>query len=178
MITVRLQPRLATPADDRAVIAVIDAAYAQYEDELPPELYRRWRADLTDLEARRDDSVTLVVERGGAVLGCIAFYADASRESVGWAPTDAGIRALAVAPAARGSGVGRLLTRECIHRAGVAGAAGIALHTADFMPAARALYESLGFCRRPDHDFSLGSFFGVRGGKAVVALAYRRGLRP
>ena len=54
-------------------------------------------------------------------------------------------RALGVDPATRGQGVGRALTIACIERARADGAAGIALNTLSFMPAATALYEGLGF---------------------------------
>jgi ribosomal protein S18 acetylase RimI-like enzyme len=58
---------------------------------------------------------------------------------------EAYIGRLGVAPNARGRGLGRALTEECIRRARADGARTIGLATRDVMAAARAMYESLGF---------------------------------
>lgn len=55
------------------------------------------------------------------------------------------IRVLAIAPAARGHGIARALTDECLRRARSDGAPAVGLRTAEAMTAARALYESVGF---------------------------------
>ena len=52
---------------------------------------------------------------------------------------------LVVDPAARGRGLGRLLTEECIRRARRDGAGAIALHTSPIMQVALAMYLRLGF---------------------------------
>jgi ribosomal protein S18 acetylase RimI-like enzyme len=59
---------------------------------------------------------------------------------------------LAVAPSARGRGVGVALMNECIHRARSAAATALTLHTTDLMQAAMRLYERLGFERAHDLD--------------------------
>ena len=66
------------------------------------------------------------------------------------------LRALGVDPATRGRGVGRALTIACIERARADGAAGIALNTLSFMPAATALYEGLGFRETGDNVVEWG----------------------
>jgi ribosomal protein S18 acetylase RimI-like enzyme len=62
------------------------------------------------------------------------------------------LRTLAVAPWAQGHGYGRALCVWCITRARHEQARALVLHTAEFMTAARKLYEGLGFHRRPSHD--------------------------
>jgi GNAT superfamily N-acetyltransferase len=62
------------------------------------------------------------------------------------------VRLLAVAPSARGRGVGAALMKECIHRARSAAATALTLHTTDLMQAATRLYERLGFERAHDLD--------------------------
>lgn len=64
------------------------------------------------------------------------------------------VRLLAVAPSARGQGVGAALMQECMQRARHSGARALALHTADIKNAAmRRLYERMGFQRAPELDF-------------------------
>ena len=68
-------------------------------------------------------------------------------------PAGAGlIRLLAVAPAHRGRGYGRLLTQACLDRARELSIPTIFLYTGTFMTAARQLYEKLGFQRAPEFD--------------------------
>lgn len=55
------------------------------------------------------------------------------------------IRMVGVLPEYEGRGIGRELTCMCIGRAQLLNEQTIALHTSEFMDAARHLYESLGF---------------------------------
>ena len=69
----------------------------------------------------------------------------------------AGIRLLAVTPAARGRGVGKALTHDCIERARALGRSSVVLHTTRAMETAWRMYEQLGFRRSPDLDFRQGA---------------------
>jgi ribosomal protein S18 acetylase RimI-like enzyme len=60
---------------------------------------------------------------------------------------------LAVLPEARGLGLGRKLTEECIRRCRAAGIPVLALHTTDFMAVAKSMYERMGFVRDESFDF-------------------------
>jgi ribosomal protein S18 acetylase RimI-like enzyme len=68
--------------------------------------------------------------------------------------TWAGFRLLAVHPDARGHGLGRLLTLECLRRAREAEARTLGLHTSSLMAVARAMYLRMGFRHAPEHDFT------------------------
>jgi ribosomal protein S18 acetylase RimI-like enzyme len=70
-----------------------------------------------------------------------------------------------VAPEARGRGIGRLLTEECIRRARAGGRTAVGLHTTEFMAVARSMYERMGFVRVPRYDF--------RPSPHVLVMAYR-----
>lgn len=61
-------------------------------------------------------------------------------------------RMLAVAPDARGQGVGEALVKACIAHAQAAGASGLVLWTQPTMKAAHRLYERIGFARASDRD--------------------------
>jgi ribosomal protein S18 acetylase RimI-like enzyme len=156
------------------VESVLLAANREFESVLPRSFYRAYLANVLDVRRRFRDAQLLVAERGGHVVGSITLYPDASREGWGWPPVWAGIRTVAVEPTARGLGIGRELAGACIERSRVGGARAVCLHTASFMAAAVAMYESVGFRRAPEFDREAGELFGVAPTAApIVALAYR-----
>ena len=63
-------------------------------------------------------------------------------------------RTLSVAPEGRRRGVGRALVVDCIDRARATGLTEVLLCSLSVMAPAHALYESLGFVRRPELDWS------------------------
>uniref|UniRef100_UPI0035CA72B2 GNAT family N-acetyltransferase n=1 Tax=uncultured Nostoc sp. TaxID=340711 RepID=UPI0035CA72B2 len=68
------------------------------------------------------------------------------------------IRLLDVDPKYRGLGIGRKLAQLCVQHAQVTGETGVALHTSEFMNAARQMYEALGFKREKE----LAPMYGKR----------------
>jgi ribosomal protein S18 acetylase RimI-like enzyme len=137
------------------VAQVMAAAYAQYIPPNPRGVLLAYRDDIRDVRSRLGESTLIVGEEGGVIAGAVTYYPDASKETAGgWPAGWAGLRLLAVHPDARGRGIGRLLTEECIRRARAAGCPSIGLHTTELMAVARAMYERLGFARAPERDFS------------------------
>lgn len=165
--------REAGPSDAEAVRHVIVAAYREYAAVLPPAVFDGYLADLLDLDARAGDSHLLVVERAGRIVGTVTFFEDAAAEGLGWPSGWAGLRALAVDPAARGLGIGRALMEACRERAVAAGARVLCLHTAAFMAAAVAIYRDMGFRRAPEFDFSPTGHPGVEVDTDVKVIAFR-----
>jgi predicted N-acetyltransferase YhbS len=141
-----LQIRDATPADDAAVAAVTEAAYGEYEAILGGR-WAAYRADLLDIEGRRAHGQLVLAERDGELVGHVTFLPAYRNDALPGGVTSGGcgIRVLAVAPTARGAGVGRALVDECIRRARELGATSVLLHTGSFMAAAVRLYERMGF---------------------------------
>jgi predicted N-acetyltransferase YhbS/quercetin dioxygenase-like cupin family protein len=160
-------------SDLPAVRRVLLAAYREYATALPPAVFGRYLAEILDVEARAANGRVLVAEHGGRVLGTVSFYADAAEEGLGWPAGWAGLRALGVEPSARGLGIGRGLVEACRRRAEAAGAPVLCLHTAEFMTAAVALYERMGFRRDPAFDFDATSRLGLGGVRPVPILSYR-----
>ena len=76
---------------------------------------------------------------------------------------------LVIDPGARGRGLGRLLTEECVRRARRDGAPTVALHTSPIMEVALPMYLRMGFTQ-----FTLG-FSGPdwKVDAGAVALAWR-----
>jgi GNAT superfamily N-acetyltransferase len=168
--------RSAVPADHAAIREVVIAAYGQYADVLPPDVFSGYLADLLDLETHASHGPLFVVEADGRIRGFAAFHPDASVQGLGWPSGWASGRALAVDPAARGHGIARTLVAFVEQLAQDVGAPVLALHTASFMTSAIALYERLGYCRTPEFDFDMAARFGGSSAMPITALAYIRRL--
>ncbi|WP_410621326.1 GNAT family N-acetyltransferase [Amycolatopsis sp. cmx-8-4] len=111
-------------------------------------------AELRDIARRVELAEVLVaVGEAGDVLGCVTIvqpgsaYAEISR------PGELEFRMLAVAPSARGRGVGEALTRAVLDRARTLGLRRVVLSSLDGMRTAHRLYERLGFTRLPERDW-------------------------
>jgi ribosomal protein S18 acetylase RimI-like enzyme len=102
----------------------------------------------------RDAELAVAVDEGaGALLGTVTYC----RAGTPWAevsrPGEAEFRMLAVAPEARGRGVGAALAAWCVERARADGCTGVVLSTLTVMHAAHRLYERMGFVRTPERDW-------------------------
>lgn len=142
--------------EDRASVRALTlGAYEEYASIMAPS---GWAALQRAAHAALDSRETahrLVAERDGDIVGSVMLfppsadaYAGAARP-VSWPE----VRMLAVAPTARGSGVGQLLMDECIRRARADGADTIGLHTSESMRGAMRLYDRMGFERVTEFDF-------------------------
>lgn len=147
-----------------ALAALLIAAYEQYfpSEPLTEGQRRAWsdyREDIAAVESRMPTSDQIVAELDGRLIGGVTFYPpgnlhlDTDTEDLTTPPDWAGIRLLGVHPDARGLGIGRQLTEECIRRARTLNASSVALHTTELMQVARAMYERMGFEREPAYDF-------------------------
>lgn len=152
--------RDARPDELDAVADLLDASFAQYMPGSDAPADRRaafdaYRVELRDVRARLHDSVLIVAEDTGTVLGAVTLYTPRGDEPVGdgWPAGWAAIRLLAAHPRARGRGIGRALTEECLRRARALGAPVVGLRTTELMSVARAMYERMGFTRIPEYDF-------------------------
>ena len=109
---------------------------------------------LRDVAARSDEADVLVaVDAAGTLLGGVTYVRGTGRYAEFEGEDEAGIRMLAVSPAAQRGGIGRRLVQECIDRATAGAKARIVLHTTEAMLAAQSLYGSFGFERTPSRDF-------------------------
>ena len=164
--------RDAVPADYPAIRDVVSAAYRQYADLIPPDVFTAYLADLLDLDTHARHGRLFVAEAGDRVCAFAAYYPDGS--SQGFPPGWVSGRALAVHPDARGNGAARALLATGEHLALQAGAPVFAFHTHSYMTGARGLYERVGYRRAPEFDFDLAARFGGPGATPIMALAYLR----
>ncbi|MEV4992150.1 GNAT family N-acetyltransferase [Streptomyces niveus] len=111
---------------------------------------------LRDVAARAGGAEVLVaVDADGTVLGGVAYVVAGSAWAEVAGDGEAEFRMLAVAPAARGRGVGGALVRACVDRArATEGCLRVRLSTQKSMLGAHRIYERLGFVRTPERDWS------------------------
>ena len=142
------------PDEYKALGELTVAAYHALPDVMEhQETYDRQLRDV----ARRDavSCVLVALDPASELLGGVTYVSgpdDPYSEEL--AEGEAGMRMLAVGPGMQGRGVGRALAQACLERARSAGRTRLVLHTGSWMPAAIRLYETMGFARRPDLDFS------------------------
>ncbi len=130
--------------DSNSVNALALAAFAQYEG-----VYSDWEALTRGVGAMAElagPGEIIVAEEQSGIVGAVAYFAPGTSPRADFFESEWPIiRMLVVDPEARGRGLGRRLTEECVERARRDGAARIALHTSPAMAAALALYLKLGF---------------------------------
>lgn len=149
--------RRAHPDEAEAVGALTVAGYdadghltrpdGTFDDE-----YAGWLADGGE---RARDGVLVVAVDGDDLLGTVTWCPPGSPFRELSTRDDQGeFRTLSVAPEARGRRVGSALVDWCIEEARATGLSEILLCSLPEMTTAHRLYESRGFVRRPDLDWS------------------------
>lgn len=110
-------------------------------------------ASLRDVAGRvRQGDVWVAVEPGGDILGTV-WVARPNRPLAEVArPGETDFRQLAVAPAARGRGIGEALTRQVIDLARARGSHRVVMNSGPEMTGAHALYAKLGFVRLSERE--------------------------
>lgn len=150
--------RDARDGDREAMRDVTLAAYEQYAAVMPPWAWQEYREGMIEAVTAQDPAERIVAERDGAIVGSVILYPAGTEvqapDSSAFTFTWPEVRLLAVAPTARGQGIGQALVEECIARARGQGAEAITLHTADMMQTAMQMYERMGFERFPELDFT------------------------
>lgn len=143
--------REARPEEYAAIGELTVAAYSIFPEVADPG----YLAELRDVAGRAAVCpVYVALDEAGRVVGGATYVPGpdnplAESERSG----EAGIRMLAVAPAAQGRGVGTALARALVGRARAEGRRGIALLSLPAMTGAHRLYQRLGFRRAPDRDW-------------------------
>ena len=146
-----IEVREARPDEYETAGQVTYDAYAALPGDHMDDEYGR---ELRDAARRAREAVVLVAVEKGRVLGCVTYVPDASSP---WAEDlregEAGVRMLAVDPAAQGRGIGRALAAACVDRARAEAKQAVMLHSTPWMEAAHHIYQGLGFRRVPTRDW-------------------------
>ncbi len=147
--------REARQEEQAAIRELTLRVYAEYVAILTPAAWAGLEQAVRAALASQEPKQQIVAERGGALVGSVLLFAPAT-DAYGGLVAHASwpeVRLLAVAPEARGQGVGRALMDGCVRRAREAGAADLGLHTSKSMRVAIGMYERMGFVRAPEYDF-------------------------
>jgi ribosomal protein S18 acetylase RimI-like enzyme len=136
--------------DELAGIGDLRVAAYRADGFLPAD--SGYAATLHALGADGQGEVLAAVD-GGQVVGTIMLQAWPSGE-IAQGAGEAEVRALAVAPHARGQGIGAALVSAVIERAASRGVRQLLLLTLPEMRAAHGLYTGAGFARLPERDWS------------------------
>ena len=125
---------------------------------------------LRELGADGTGQVLVAAGPDGRLIGTVMLQFWPQGGQVVKGPGEAEMRALAVRPDARGSGLGRALVAAALAQARQAGVRDLLLLTQPEMKAAHHLYEDAGFTRLAERDWSPEP--------GIVLLAYRLQLQP
>lgn len=149
-VTAGIVVREATPAEFEELGVLTVAAYREVGETDEP-----YYEELRDVAARAALVPVLVAVDAVSdrILGGMTYVPGPGPFAEGAFGDAATFRMLAVAPGARGRGVGRALVEAAIARARAEGRPAIGIFTRPFMTAAQRLYESLGFTRQPELDW-------------------------
>jgi GNAT superfamily N-acetyltransferase len=164
--------------DERPAIRDLTlAAYREFANVMAAPAWAALQEALLAGLAAEGAIERIVAERDGApayvgmpLVGSVMLYSPAAN-AYGDALVSASVpelRLLAVAPHARGHGVGTALIEECARRARRGGASELGLHTSESLRAGIRLYERMGFVRAPEGDFQPEG--------AELVMAYRLAL--
>jgi GNAT superfamily N-acetyltransferase len=166
-----LRIRDARPAEGGAVVEVTLAAYGQYA-AVVPEHWERYRQNIVATLSAAKPGTLIVADEGAGLVGSVLLYPAGGEFVVPGGQTvtlkEPEVRLLAVAPAARGRGVGVALMHECIRRARESRAPTLTLHTMDMMQAAMRMYERLGFQRAPELDIDVAPGVTIKGYRLLL----------
>jgi len=132
------------PEDATAVNEIALAAFDQFRDS-----YDDWPgfgARIGQMSALSENGeIVVAVADRELVVGAVAYVGPNQPKASFFRPEWPIMRMLVVSPSARGRGVGRLLTEECLSRARRDGATQFALHTSSVMEVALPMYLRMGF---------------------------------
>jgi GNAT superfamily N-acetyltransferase len=119
--------------------------------------YYKMLANIGELTKSPKTKLLIAVSSKGKIGGGVVYFGDMKYYGSGGNATKeknaAGFRLLAVDPATRGKGIGKLLTEVCIRMAKDENQNQIIIHTTEAMQVAWKMYERMGFKRSEDLDF-------------------------
>jgi GNAT superfamily N-acetyltransferase len=163
--------RNAKPCEFEEVGKLMVKVYSQLqgfpkESEQPD--YYKMLANVGELTNKPETELLVAVSSDDKITGSVVYFGDMKYYGSGGTATKeqnaSGFRLLAVDPMARGRGIGKLLTNECILKAKDKKLHQVIIHTTMAMQTAWKMYENLGFKRSDDLDFMQGELpvFGFR----------------
>jgi GNAT superfamily N-acetyltransferase len=163
--------REATPDEFQEIGKLMVNVYSQLEgfpskDEQPD--YYKMLANIGSLTENPKTKLLVAVSSSGKIGGGVVYFGDMKYYGSGGTATSeknaSGFRLLAVDPATRGQGIGKLLTKAYIQMAKDEKQDQVIIHSTETMQIAWKMYENMGFKRSKELDFIQGELpvFGFR----------------
>jgi len=139
--------RAAVKAEAEAIAALLRQAFLEFEPLYTPEGFAATTPTAEQIRARWAEGPVWVALDGVRIVGTVAAV-----------PTGRGLhmRSMAVAPSARGRGVGRALLEQVEELARARGFERVFLSTTPFLHDAIRLYQGAGFVRLEEGPHQLG----------------------
>jgi GNAT superfamily N-acetyltransferase len=154
--------RMARASDAAAIASAILQSFAEYQAAYTPAAFAATTPTADTIEGRLREGPVWAACRRGAIVGTVSAV---SRGAGCY------IRSMAIVPAARGAGLGRLLLQHVEEFAAAQGHTYLLLSTTPFLARAIRLYEQAGFRRSEDGPRDL---FGTALFTMVKPLQLRR----
>ena len=145
--------------DAEAIVRVALAAFAEFEPHFSD--WPLFNANVAKMPQLAKTGEIIVAEDDGRIVGTVAYIGPQQPKPAFFEPAWPVIRMLVVDPSARGKGIGRQLTEECLRRAERDQAGVIALHTTPIMTVALPMYLRMGFARVREAPDILGVPYAV-----------------
>lgn len=152
--------RNAKPREFEEIGKLMVKVYSQLEgfpkESEQPDYYNML-ANIGELTKKTNTELLVAVSYEGKIGGAVVYFSDMKFYGSGGTATKeriaSGFRLLAVEPSARGQGIGKLVSIECIRKAREHQNKQVVIHTTKSMKVAWKMYENLGFKRSEDLDF-------------------------
>lgn len=172
MVNLAYKIRTANPEDFVDIGKLMVSVYSELEGfpkiaEQPS--YYHMLANIGELTKSPGVELLMAISsKQNEIYGAVVYFGDMQYYGSGGSATceknAAGFRLLAVSPEARGLGIGKLLSMECINKAKSANLGQVIIHSTKAMPVAWKMYEKLKFVRSEDLDFIQGDLpvYGFR----------------
>src|SRR6266498_1047621 len=163
--------RNAKPTEHSEIGQLMVDVYSKLEGfpkETEQPNYYKMLLNVGELTNNPETEIIIAVTPSDQILGAVVNFSDMQYYGSGGTATSekssGGFRLLAVHSKARGQGVGKILTLECIKRAKDKNLKQVIIHTTKAMMTAWKMYETIGFKRSEDLDFMQGELpvFGFR----------------
>jgi len=132
----RQQIRRAAASDAPVIASILREAFAEYEPLYTSQGYSATTPGPDAVRDRMKEGPVWIALHGGAIVGTVSLVP----EEIGFY-----VRGMAVLPAARGLGIGRLLLEVVESFAAANGSQRLVLSTTPFLSQAIRLYERFGF---------------------------------
>ncbi|WP_445713989.1 GNAT family N-acetyltransferase [Flavobacterium sp.] len=143
----KLSFRKGTKEDIEQLLSLGEVSYSQHKHAMTPENWNKYSSFMSNPETFKylmDTSTCFLCESEKKIVG-MAFLVSNGHPTDIFEDNWSYIRMVGVHPDFGGNGIAKKLTQMCVDYAKKTNENFVALHTSEFMNAARHIYESFGF---------------------------------